>query len=345
MRLSLVLRTLVLPGTLASAALVAAPETQAQSADEFFKGKQISFFIGYNPGGTYDIYSRLAAAHLSRHIPGNPTIVPKNMPGVASLKAASYLYSQAPRDGTAIGMVGQSLALEQVMKNPAVQYDAAKFDWLGRLTTAVEVTVVWHTVPVKTVQDVMKRETLLGATSAGSTSDGMPRLINTFAGTKFKLVLGYQGTTGAMLAMERGEVEGSHATAENLVIGKPDWLRDKKISVLVQYSTDRHRAFPNVPTMVELGKTPEDQQVLKMFGDTAEIGRAILTPPEVPKDRLAVLRKAFDAMIADPKFIAEMEQRKMEFEPMSGEELQRRIKATLEISPALAAKAAKAREE
>jgi tripartite-type tricarboxylate transporter receptor subunit TctC len=327
------------------AALANAAPARAQGAAEFYKGKQISFFIGYNPAGTYDVYARLAAAHLARHIPGHPTIVPKNMPGVASLKAASYLYSQAPRDGTAIGMVTQAVALEQLLKNPAVQYDVAKFDWLGRLTTAVEVTIVWHTVPVKTIQDAMTRETLLGATSAGGTSDGMPKLMNRFAGTKFKLVLGYQGTTGAMLAMERGEVEGTHSTAENLVIGKPDWLRDKTVSVLVQYSTNRHRAFPDVPTMVELGKTPEDRQILKLFGDTAEVGRAILLPPEVPPDRLAVLRKAFDAMAADKGFIAEMESRKMEFEPMSGEELQRRVKASLDIAPDLLEKAQKAREE
>ena len=173
----------------------------------------------------------------------------------------------------------------------------------------------------------------------------MPKLMNRFAGTKFKLVLGYQGTTGAMLAMERGEVEGTHSTAENLVIGKPDWLRDKTVSVLVQYSTNRHSAFPDVPTMVELGKTPEDRQILKLFGDTAEVGRAIILPPEVPPDRLAVLRKAFDAMAADKTFIAEMESRKMEFDPMSGEELQRRIKASLDIAPELLEKARKAREE
>ena len=237
------------------------------------------------------------------------------------------------------------LAVEQLLKNPAVQYDVAKFDWLGRLTSAVEVTVVWHTVPVKTIQDAMSRETLLGATSAGGTSDGMPKLMNKLAGTKFKLVMGYPGTTGAMLAMERGEVEGSHATAENLVIGKPDWLRDKTVSVLVQYSEQRHRAFPDVPAMVELGKTAEDKQILALFGNTAEIGRAILTPPDVPKDRLALLRRAFDAMVADPAFIAEMESRKMEFEPLAGEDLQRRIQATLTISPALAEKARQARDE
>jgi tripartite-type tricarboxylate transporter receptor subunit TctC len=343
MRLSSALRVIAVP-CLIAASLAAAP-AGAQSAAEFFKGKQISFYIGYNPGGTYDVYSRLAAVHLSRHIPGQPTIVPKNMPGVASLKAASYLYSQAPRDGTAIGMVTQTVALEQLLGNPAVQYDVGKFDWIGRLTTAVEVSVVWHTVPVKTIQDAMTRETLLGATSAGGTSDGMPKLMNKLAGTKFKLVLGYPGTTGAMLAMERGEVEGSHATVENLVIGKPDWLRDNMVSVLVQYSTERHRALPNVPAMVELGKTPEDKQILTLFGDTAEIGRAILLPPDVPKDRTALLRQSFDAMVADKAFVAEMEQRKMEFEPLSGEELQRRIQASLNLSPALIEKAKQVRED
>ena len=338
------MRLLPTVACLSLAALIAAPAS-AQNAADFYKGKQISFIIGYNPGGTYDLYSRLAATHLSRHIPGQPTIVPKNMPGIASLKAASYLYSQAARDGTVIGMIAQSAALEQVLKNKAVQYDAAKFGWIGRLTTAVEVTVAWHTSPVKTIQDAMKQELVLGATSAGGTSDTMPSLMNKLAGTKFKIVLGYRGTTGAMLAMERGEVAGSHATAENLVVGKPDWLRDKKISVLVQYSTERHPAFPDVPTMVELGKTQEDKKILALFGNTAEIGRAIITPPEVPPARIAVLRKAFQEMTKDERFLAEMKQRKMEFDPMSGEELERRIKETLDIPPALAEKAAKARQD
>ena len=345
LRLSAVSVLAVLVPGVASSIVLSTASATAQNAAEFYKGKQISIFIGYNPGGTYDIYSRLAAVHLSRHIPGQPNIVPKNMPGVASLKAASYLYSQAPRDGTAIGMVTQMLAVEQLLKNPAVQYDAGKFDWLGRLTSAVELTVVWHTVPVKTIQDAMTRETLLGGTSAGGTSDGMPKLMNKLAGAKFKLVLGYPGTTGAMLAMERGEVEGSHATAENLVIGKPDWLRDKTVSVLVQYSEQRHHAFPDVPTMVELGRTEEDRKILALFGNAAEIGRSILTPPEVPKDRLAVLRQAFDAMIADKSFIAEMASRKMEFEPMSGTDLQRSIKAILDTPPTLAEKARQARDE
>src|SRR5262245_17814151 len=255
------------------AALVAAPlAAHCETAEEFFKGKQISLIVGYNPGGTYDLYSRLAASVLPRYIPGNPTIIPKNMPGVASVKAANFLASQAPKDGLTIGMIGQQLALTQALRDPAVEYDMRAFNWLGRFTPIVEVTVIWHTAPVKTLEDATKRETTLAATSAGSTSDSMPLLMNKLAGTRFKIIKGYPGTTGSILAMERGETEGAHATLENLLFGKADWLRDKKISVIVQYAQARHGAFASVPAMVEFGKTGEDKQVPALFGSTADLG-------------------------------------------------------------------------
>ena len=322
----------------ALAVLIAAP-AYGETAEEFFKGKQISLVIGYNPGGTYDLYSRLAATILPRYIPGNPTIIPKNRPGVASVKAANFLHSQAPKDGLTIGMIGQQLALTQALRDPAVEYDMRAFHWLGRFTPIIEVTVVWHTSPVKTIEDAMARETTLAATSAGSTSDTMPHLMNRLAGTRFKIIKGYPGTTGSLLAMERGETEGGHATLENLLFGKADWLRDRKISVLVQYAQARHPAFPAVPAMVEFGKSNEDKQVLALFGSTADIGRALMTPPGIPADRLALLRKAFTAMLADPAFKAELERRNMEFGPMNGEELQALIKTTLDIPPAVASRA------
>jgi tripartite-type tricarboxylate transporter receptor subunit TctC len=322
------------------AALIAAPLAgNSQPAEEFFKGKQISLIIGYNPGGTYDLYSRLAANILPRYIPGNPIIIPKNMPGVASVKAANFLHNQAPKDGLTIGMIGQQLALTQALRDPTVEYDMRSFNWLGRFTPVVEVTVIWHTAPVKTIEDATKRETTLAATSAGATSDSMPMLMNRLAGTRFKIIRGYPGTTGNILAMERGETEGAHATLENLLFGKSDWLRDKKISVIVQYAQSRHPAFPDVPAMVEFGKTPEDKQVLALFGSTADIGRSLMTPPGIPADRLAILRKAFSAMLADPAFKTELEKRNMEFGPMSGEELQALIKTTLDLSPAVVARA------
>ena len=312
---------------------------RAESAEDFFRGKQISLIIGYNPGGTYDLYSRLAASVLPRYIPGNPTIIPKNMPGVASVKAANFLANQAPKDGLTIGMIGQQLALTQALRDPSVEYDMRAFHWLGRFTPIVEVTVIWHTSPVKTLADAMTRETTLAATSAGSTSDTMPMLMNKVAGTRFKIIKGYPGTTGSILAMERGETEGAHATVENLLFGKADWLRDKKVSVIVQYAQARHPAFPDVPAMVEFGKTGEDKQVLALFGSTADIGRALMTPPGIPADRLSVLRRAFAAMVADPAFKAELENRHMEFGPMSGEDLQALIGSTLDIPPAVVARA------
>lgn len=316
----------------------------AQSVEAFYRENNISIIIGYNPGGTYDVYARLAAKHLPKHIPGNPAIVAKNVPGVGSLKAANFLYEQAPRDGSVIGVVSQSVALQQVLKHPAVRYDARQFNWIGRLTSAVEVTVVWHTVPVKTITDARKREVIIGGTSARSSTDTNHKVMNAIAGTRFKMVLGYKGTTGAMLAMERGEVEGSLAVVQNLLIGKPEWLREKKVSVLVQYSLKRHRAFPDAPAMVEFGDTDEDKQILSLYGSTAEVGRSIMTPPDVPAARLAALRAGFVAMLKDPAFLAEMEQRKMELDPTTGEELQSLVRSTFAISPKAAERAAAARK-
>lgn len=336
------LKTMISGGALCAVlvALLPVHVARGQGVEEFYRKNNMSIVIGYNPGGTYDIYARLAAKHLPRHLPGNPTIVARNIPGVASVKAANYLYEQAPRDGSVIGVISQGTALQQVVRHPAVRYDARRFNWIGRLTSAVEVTVVWHTVPVKTIEDARKREVIIGGTTARSSTDTNHKLMNATAGTKFNIVLGYQGTTGAMLAMERGEVEGSLAVVQNLLIGKPEWIRDRKVSVLVQYSQKRHRAFPDVPTMVEFGNTPEDREILSLHGSTAEVGRSIMTPPDVAPDRLAALRTAFGAMLEDAEFLAEMKERKMELDPLPGAELQALIDQTFAISPKAAERAA-----
>jgi tripartite-type tricarboxylate transporter receptor subunit TctC len=301
--------------------------------------KPISLIIGYNPGGSYDTYSRLAAAWLPLYLPGHPTIVPKNMPGVGSVKAANYLFTQAPDDGTVIGMIGQALALDQALGSSAVQFDMRKFKWIGRFAPSVENTIVWHNSPTKTVQDAMHRETLLAATSAGSTTDIMPRLMNRIVGTRFKVIKGYPGSAGAALAMERGEVDGTHSSVADLLFVNPKWLRDREVSVLVQYAQHRHPEFPDVPAMVEFAKTESDRELLSLFASTAELGRALVAPPGIPADRLAALRSAFASMIADPAFKQEVAKRKMELGPIPGAELQALIQETLEISPAVAARA------
>ncbi len=327
----------------ATAALLLALPVAAETAAEFYGKAGMTMVIGYNPGGTYDVYARVAAKYMGKHLPGQPNIVPKNIPGVGGTKAANYLFEQGLQDGSMIGMVSQNVALQQVLTHRAVRYDARKFHWVGRMTSAVEATIVWHTVPVKTIADARQREVVLAGTSAGSSTDTNPKLMNALAGTKFKIVLGYKGTTGGMLAMERGEVQGSLAVVQNLVISKPAWLRDRKIAMLVQYSQKRHKAFPDVPAMVEFGDTPEDKEILNLYGSTAEVGRSVMTPPGVPQDRLAALRKAFDAMLADAEFLAEMEKRKMELDPMSGDEVHALISRTFAISPGAAKRAAAAR--
>ena len=203
----------------------------------------MSLIVGYNPGGSYDVYSRLAAQLLPKYLPGNPIIAVKHMPGVGSVKAANYLFTQAPKDGLTIGMVGQQLALTQALRDPAVAYDMRKFGWLGRFTPIIEVSLTWHTSPTKTIFDAMKRETVMAATSAGATAEQMPSLMNALAGTKFKMIKGYPGTTGTLLAMERGETEGGHATLANLLFGKAAWLKEKTVNVLVQYAQARDPQF------------------------------------------------------------------------------------------------------
>jgi tripartite-type tricarboxylate transporter receptor subunit TctC len=317
----------------AIAAIAFAAPVKSETAEEFFRGKQINLTIGYNPGGPYDVYSRLAATLLPKYIPGNPRIVPQNMPGVGSAKAANYLYNQAPRDGLAIGVIGQQLPVNQALGDASVKFDMRRFNWLGRFTSGGEATVIWHTSPVKSLADAMKRETTLASTSAGSSADAFPLLMNRVAGTKFKMIRGYPGITGTVLAMERGETEGAHSTLEQTLFTHQDWLKEKKMTVLVQYTQTRHPAFPDVPAMVEFGKTDIDKQVLALYGSTAEIGRSMVAPPGIPADRLAVLRRSFETMLKDPAFKNEVEKRNLEYGPMTGAELQKLVTDALTISP------------
>jgi tripartite-type tricarboxylate transporter receptor subunit TctC len=320
-------------------ALGAALWPHAAAASDVYDKKQISLVIGYNPGGGYDIYARIIASALPRYIPGAPTIVPRNMPGAGSATAANFLASVAPRDGMTIGMVGQQLALSQALGEPVVKFDMRKFNWLGRVASSVEVSVVWRGQPVKTIADATQQEITLAATSAGSTSHAYPLLLNRIAGTKFKLVTGYPGITGGGLAMERGETQGSHATVDGLLFAKRNWMDEKLVSVLVQYAMQRHPALPDTPAMTELARTPEDRALLNLFASPAEIGRSLMTPPEIPADRLAILRAAFDAMLEDPAFAAELKGKNLTFEPMKGEELQKLIATALDIPDELIARA------
>lgn len=310
----------------------------AQSVEQFYKGKTVNLYIGFAPGGSYDFYGRLVARHLGKHIPGQPNVVAQSMPGAGSFKAANFLFNVAPKDGTAMGIVSQTMALEEALKTSGVQYKSAEFNWIGRTTSIVEVTLTWHTSKAKTIQDVLTHETPVASTGPGSPSMGYPLLLNAVAGTKFKIITGYPGSTDGMLAMERGEVEGALTSWNTLKVAKRNWLDNKQINLLVQYTLERSPELPNVPAVVELGKKPEDKEMLAFYASGGEVGRSFLATPGIPAERVKALRAAFDATMNDKEFRAEIEKAKAEFNPMSGEQLQKLIANVANASPAMIAR-------
>ena len=322
----------------ALAALFAAATPAA--AEDFYRGKQISMIVGFAPGGGYDIYARIVASALPRHIPGSPTIVLRHMQGAGSAIAANFLHSgPASRDGLTIGATGQGLLLAQALKDSSVKFDLREFNWLGRVARSVEMTVAWHTSPIKTFADVQNQELMLATTSAGSTTHSLPLLMQRVTGAKFMLVTGYKGVTESALAMERGEVQGAHATVDGLLFSKANWLQARKISVLVQYGMVRHPSFPDTPAMTELGKTEDDRKILSLFAAPAEVGRSYLAPPGIPSERLEILRRAFAAMLDDPAFAREFAEKKLSFDPMKAAPLQQLIANAVAITPELAERA------
>ena len=314
----------------------------ALRAQPIAEPRQISFVVAFSPGGTYDSYARLAAHHLSQQLPGTPAVVIHNMQGANGARGGRYLAEQAARDGSVIGMISQAIPLRRVLEDPAVRFDVGRLNWIGRITSSVEATIVWHTSPTRTVEDARRRETILAATGENGTPDTNPRLMNEFAGTRFKIVTGYPGAGATMLAMERGEVEGAYTGLENLLATKSDWLRDRKITVLVQYAQERHRSFADVPAMVEFARTPEDRRILSLYASAADIGIALVAPPNLAPELLSHLRRAFDAMMADPAFLADAASRQMDVQPMRGEALQRLVADVLATPPDLAKRAAAA---
>jgi tripartite-type tricarboxylate transporter receptor subunit TctC len=338
----LVLRKPVLRRTLAIAVLLlTADDAAAQPVDEFFARKTITITIGYTSGGSYDLYGRMVARHLGKHIPGQPTVIAQNMPGAGSLKAANYLYEVAPKDGTALGIIVESAALEQALANPAVQYDAGKFTYLGRVATSNNIFMQWHRAKVQSLEDAKRLETSLAGTGPGSIAETVPRLLNALVGTKFKLISGYPASSEAMLAMERQEVDGASSSWAGVKVGKQAWLRENKIRIILQTAPERIAELPQTPSLGEIGETPEDKQVFALYASGSAIGRSVLAPPGVPVERAKALRTAFQAMVKDGDFVADIQRLNVELDPLSGEQLERLVERALNV-PAAARERAKA---
>lgn len=309
---------------LGAVALTLSTPVQAQDAD-FFKGKTITMVIGLSPGGGYDIYARFIGKHLVRHIPGQPAFVPRNMTGAGGLVAANHVYNVAPKDGTVLGAPQRGVPFEPLTGSAEskAQFDPLKFEWIGSANSETSVAVAWHTTGITSYKDLLTKEIVFGGTGAGTESVVMPYVMANLLGFKVKVIAGYPGGSEMDLAMERGETGGRGTYSwSSFKARRMDWLRDKKVVILYQQALEKHPDLPDVPLVLDIAKNDEDRKILELEMIPLLFGRPYMAPPGTPKDRVALLRKAFDATMQDAEFKAESEKAKLEIEPVTGQQLE-----------------------
>ena len=307
------------------AAIAITVPTGARSAgvEEFYKGRTISLIIGYSVGSGYDIYARLLARFIGKHIPGRPAVVAQNMPGAGSIKAAMYLHGVAPKDGSVIATIGRSAPLEPLLGD--APFDGRSFTWLGSIASNSSLCASWHATPIQTWQDALTKPFALAGEGSGSDPDNFARILKNVVGAKVRLVTGYPGGTEMNLAIERGEVDGRCGWSwDSIKSTRPDWLRDRKINLLAVFSLQKAADIPSeVPLIGDLARSDEQRQILRVLLAGQGLGRPYFTSPGVPEDRKAALRAAFDATMKDPDFLAEIAKARLEVSPTSGVEIDR----------------------
>jgi len=315
----------------------------AQDAAAFFKGKILRIIVGFPPGGGFDLYARLVAEYLPRHMPVDVKFIVENMPGAATARAAAHIYGIGPQDGSVIGICHQGLLANQVLGiQNGGDFDMLKFNWVARMGTQLNVGIVWNSAGVKTIADAKTREVIFGATTPTATSVMVPKALNAVLGTKFKIVPGYQGSTDMALAMERGETHG-FATGVwiDLVNAHADWIKNGIVFPLFQIGVMRHPQLPDVPVLGELTDTPGEKKILELLGATEDMGRAFMAGPRVPPDRVSLLRTAFDNMMKDEELLREMTAKNLEINYMHGDELQALVASVGRMPPDVVARARK----
>ncbi|HEY8579569.1 MAG TPA: hypothetical protein VIL72_06755 [Beijerinckiaceae bacterium] len=329
--------TILRAGALLAAACCAAPAA-AQSAADFYKGKNVNVLIGVGVGGEYDLHARVVARHIGRHIPGNPTLVPQNMTGAGGAKMAAYLADVAAKDGTNIGMIANNFPAMQAAGLDVIRFDTGKFQWIGSISPTVETMTVWKTAGVSSIEDVRAKEVIAGASGKGAITYSFPAMLNEFLGTKFKIVPGYPGGNEINLAMERGEVQARNNTWSSWKVTKPEWIKNGDIKILV-YAGPTPKDLPGVPSVSELVKNDDDRRVVELIISGTRLGRPLAVAGGVPADRVAALRAAFVATMKDPEFLKEATQLKLEVDPVAGEDMQKVVADVLSTPKHLAAKA------
>jgi len=327
--------------TLAAAAFVPVFSVQAQNPADFYKGKNVELYIGYSVGGGYDLYARVLARHIGRHIPGNPTVVAKNMEGAGSLRLANWLYRVAPKDGSVFATIGRGTGFDPLLGQQAAQFDGTKFTWIGSGNHEVSVCVAFEgRAGITKFEDLRTKEMTVGGTGASADTDQFPKVVNGVLGTKMKIVSGYPGGNDVVLAMERGELQGRCGWSWSSVKATHgSWIAEKKLNVLVQLSLEKHPDLPDIPLVTDFAKTDEEMQILKLIFARQVMGRPFLAPPGIPAERAAALRTAFMATMTDPVFTADAERSQLEVNPVAGDDLQKLV-AEIYRTPAEVAKKA-----
>jgi tripartite-type tricarboxylate transporter receptor subunit TctC len=293
----------------------------AQSAGGTLAGKTVTMVIGFGPGGGYDLWGRTLARHIGKHLPGNPTVVPQNMPGAGSLLAANHIYTVAPKDGTVLGIIARDAALAELTGMQGARFDARKFTWVGSPATETNVCISFKTAKVKTVQDLFNQELIIGNTGPGTGTYTYPKALNALLGMKFKSISGFPSSSDVFLAMERGEVEGICESLDSVIGKRPDWIKSGTVNILFQGGAEPN-PHVSAPFVVDLGKTEEDKQAIRFLYAGQGIGRPFVAPPGMPADRAKMLQDAFNATMKDADFIADAEKQNLEVEPQTGDQLQ-----------------------
>jgi tripartite-type tricarboxylate transporter receptor subunit TctC len=284
-----------------------------------YAGKQVTFICGSGVGGGYDLLTRLTARHLGRLIPGHPTVIVQNMPAAGGLAATNHIYNTAPKDGTVIALIQRGMPLIRLTNPTGVRFEPEKLNWLGSLNSETGLSLAWHTAPHRTAQDLFDKELIIGG-QTGADPETTPRLYNALIGTKFRIITGYSGTPPIALAMERGEVFGiADWSWSSLKKQKPDWLRDKKVTLLLQGALRKDPELPHLPSALDFVKSEGDRKVMELYFTQKTIARPVVAPPGVPAPQLAALRAAFAALATDQEFLADAERSNLEVAPLSGE--------------------------
>lgn len=316
-----------------SIVLAGSHTARAETPAEFFKGKTLTIVIGTGMGASYGEYGQLVARHMGRHLPGAPSLIVQSMPGAGGLLALNYLAQRAPRDGSVLSVIHVTLVQEGLF-NPRAAFKPGDYRWIGRLADIAFLGIASRKSGVKSLEDVRRREVVTGAPGPNNVPAQAPQVLNKIAGTRFKVVSGYKGNAEVLLALERGEVEMAVGTIATLRVTHWDKIENGELVPIYAQAGSRLKAFPNIPVLNEFGKSDGQKAFLNVFTATAEIGRALATPPGVPDDRLSALRSAFDKMVTDPAFKADAEKTRLDLDPKSGAEMRKFVDETLKMSDA-----------